>query len=79
MHLCTVSNDTRSTEDPVNAREAHAMLNYHQRFARIARREAADPNNRKHADDLLRKAHAADMRAAECQGICQIARMAEGA
>ena len=59
----------------MNAKQAHGMLNFHQRFARIARREADEPGNRKHRAKLLRDAEAAERRAAECQGICQIARM----
>lgn len=62
-------------EGRMNAKQAHGMLNFHQRMARIARVEAEKPANRKHREHLLQTAHSADMRAAECQGICQIARM----
>ena len=59
----------------MDAKRAHKMLNFHQRFARIARAEAARPENAKHRAKLLRDAEVADRRAAECQGVCQIARL----
>jgi hypothetical protein len=70
----TKDHPTEARND-MNAKQAHGMLNFHQRMARAARKEADEPGSRKHRAKLLRDAEVADRRAAECQGICQIARM----
>lgn len=61
-------------------KQAHEMLLFHQRNARAFRKVAGEPST-KPADRerLLRNADSAEMRAAECQAILQIGRMAKGA
>jgi hypothetical protein len=67
---------TESTTEPtMTSTQARGMLNFHQRMARAFRKEADKAENRKDRGRLLRDADVADRRAAECQGICQIARL----
>ena len=57
-------------------KQAHGMLLFHQRAARAMRQVAAEPKTkRSDRERLLRDAQSADMMAAECQAILQVAAM----
>ena len=58
--------------------QAHGMLLFHQRAAQGYRQIAAEPKtSKKDRHRCLENAHSADLRAAECQAILQVARMTE--
>ena len=58
--------------------QARGMLIFHQRAAQAYRQMANDPKvSKRERERVLNNAHAADLRAAECQAILQVARMTE--